>query len=82
MRRRYDSPQLRIAQTNYHPEPVLPAQQPQSRDNSLSAHSVRTESVDHAKYRPISRHAESHRQLGVAPGSRTNLFEQALSRPS
>jgi hypothetical protein len=40
---------------------------------------VRAESVDHGKYKPISRHAESHRQLGVGQGSRTNLFEQALS---
>lgn len=46
----------------------------------MSTNSVRTESVDQGKYKPISRHAESHRQLGVVQGSRTNLFEQALSK--
>jgi hypothetical protein len=81
MRKRYDSPQLRM-QTNYHPEQGNSGELPGSRDNSLSANSVRAESVDHNKYKPISRHAESHRQLGVTQASRTNLFEQALSNSS
>lgn len=47
----------------------------------MSSANKRGESIDHDKYRPITRHAESHRQLGVTGGSRTNLFEQALSKP-
>lgn len=53
--------------------------QKDSRPQSISSNGNRGDSVDYNKYKPITRHAESHRQLGLPGGSRTNLFEQALS---
>lgn len=78
MKPRFESPLMRIAHPDPHAEVSKALKKENARGGSVSSANKRGESIDYDKYKPITRHAESHRQLGVTGGSRTNLFEQAL----